>query len=89
MTEAASHEELLELLGYSLQEADNISLMTADLMETLVNHSAGNYCVLTNMRRELLAYGMAQEVAQLDDKYYLEVYQPRTPRPALKKKAKV
>jgi hypothetical protein len=32
---------------------------------------------------------MAHEVAQLDEKCYLEVYQPRNTRPALKKKAKV
>ena len=32
---------------------------------------------------------MAHEVAQLDEKCYLEVYQPRTGRPTLKKKARV
>ena len=58
-------------------------------METLVDHSAGNYRVLMIMGGELLAYGMAHEVAQLDEKCYLEVYQPRNARPALKKKAKV
>jgi len=41
------------------------------------------------MGGELLAYGMAHDVAQLDEKCYLEVYQPRSTRPALKKKAKV
>ncbi len=37
---------------------------------------------------ELLAHGMAHDVAQLDEKCYLEVFQPRHPRPALKKKGK-
>ena len=37
---------------------------------------------------ELLAYGMAHEVAQLDEKSYLEVFQPTRPRPAAKKKAR-
>jgi hypothetical protein len=32
---------------------------------------------------------MAQEVPQLDEKCYLEVYQPRNTRPALKEKARV
>ena len=41
------------------------------------------------MGGELLAHGMAHEVGQLDEKCYLEVYQPRSTRPALKKKAKV
>ena len=31
---------------------------------------------------------MAHEVSQLDEKAYLEVYQPRALRPALKKKVK-
>jgi hypothetical protein len=36
---------------------------------------------------ELLAYGMAQDLAQLDEKAFLEVFQPGRPRPAAKKKA--
>jgi hypothetical protein len=37
---------------------------------------------------ELLAYGMAHEIAQLDEKSYLEAFQPARPRPASKKKAR-
>ncbi len=65
------------------------SLMTAELMDTLVDHSAGNYRLLMNMGGDLLAYGMSHDVAQLDEKCYLEVYQPRNARPAIKKKVKV
>jgi len=89
VTEAASREELLELLRHALAKAGNATLMTAELMETLVDHSAGNYRSLAIMGAELLAYGMAQDVAQLDEKCYLEVFQPRNSRPALKKKVKV
>jgi hypothetical protein len=89
VTEAASREELLELLRHALAKAGNPTLMTAELMEALVDHSAGNYRSLMIMGGELLAYGMAQEVAQLDEKCYLEVFQPRNSRPALKKKVKV
>jgi general secretion pathway protein A len=89
VTEPATREELLELLHHALQKAGNASLMTAELMETLVDHSAGNYRSLMIMGAELLAHGMAQEVAQLDEKCYLEVFQPRSSRPALKKKVKV
>ena len=39
VTEAASREELLELLHHTLQKAGNASLMTAELMDTLVDHS--------------------------------------------------
>ena len=89
VTEAASREELLELLSHALSKAGNATLMTAELMDTLVDHSAGNYRLLMTMGAELLAYGMAHEVGQLDEKCYLEVFQPRQSRPALKKKVKV
>jgi hypothetical protein len=89
VTEAAAREELTEMLHHALQRAGNASLMTAEFMDTLVDHSAGNYRLLMSMGAELLAYGMAHEVAQLDEKCYLEVYQPRNTRPALKKKARV
>jgi len=89
VTEAASREELLELLGHALTKAGNATLMTAELKDTLVDHSAGNYRVLMIMGAELLAYGMANDVTQLDEKLYLEVFQPRHSRPAIKKKVKV
>jgi general secretion pathway protein A len=89
VTEAASREELLELLCHALAMAGNATLMTAELMETLVDHSGGNCRSLAIMGAELLAYGMAHDVAQLDEKCYLEVFQPRNSRPALKKKVKV
>jgi general secretion pathway protein A len=89
VTEAASREELLELLGHALATAGNATLMTTELMNTLVDHSAGNYRLLMVMGGELLAYGMAHDLAQLDEKCYLEVYQPRPSRPAIKKKGKV
>jgi hypothetical protein len=41
------------------------------------------------MGNDLLAYGMSQEVAKLDEKCYLELYQQKASRPAFKKKAKV
>jgi hypothetical protein len=89
VTEAASREELLELLRHALSKAGNASLMTAELMDTLVDHSAGNYRSLMIMGADLLAYGMAHDLAQLDEKCYLEVFQPSHPRPAVRKKGKV
>jgi len=89
VTEVASREELLELLRHALAKAGNATLMTPELVDTLVDHSAGNYRLLMIMGAELLAYGMAHDVAQLDEKCYLEVFQPRHSRPALKKKVKV
>jgi general secretion pathway protein A len=89
VNETASREELLELLGHALSKAGNAKLMTAELMDTLVDHSAGNYRLLMSMGAELLAYGMARDVAQLDEKCYLEVFQPKHSRPAIKKKVRV
>jgi general secretion pathway protein A len=89
VTEAASRDEFLELLRHALSKAGNATLMTAELMEALVDHSSGNYRLLMNMGGELLAYGMANEVAQLDEQCYLELYQSKSSRPAIKKKAKV
>ncbi len=89
VTETASREELLELLIHALSKAGNASLMTAELMDTLVDHSAGNYRLLMSMGDELLAHGMAHDAVQLDEKCYLEAFQSRQSRPALKKKVKV
>lgn len=88
-TEAASREELSELLSHALAKAGNANLMTTELMDTLVDHSAGNYRLLMTMGGELLAYGMANEVEQFDEKFYFELFQPSRPRPASKKKARV
>ncbi len=89
-TEPASREELTTLLRHALSKAGNATLMTAELIDTLVDHAAGNYRLLMTMSAELLAYGMAHEVSQLDEKFYLEVFQPKfAPRPAAKKKARV
>ena len=88
-TESASREELLELLNHSLAKAGNASLMTNELMDTLVDHAAGNYRVLMTMAADLLAHGMRREVEQLDERLYLEVYQPTRPAATSKKKARV
>ena len=88
-TEPATREELFELLSQALAKAGNATLMTTELLDTLVDHAAGNYRLLMTMGGELLAYGMAQEVGQLDEKCYLEVFQSARPRPVPKKKGRV
>jgi hypothetical protein len=86
-TEAASREELFDLLSHALAKAGNATLMTTELMDALVDHCAGNYRLLMTMGAELLAYGMAHEAAQLDEKFYLELFHPQ--RPPSKKKVRV
>jgi type II secretory pathway predicted ATPase ExeA len=85
-TEAASRDDLRQLLSHALSKAGNEKLMTPELQEALVEHSAGNYRVLMTLAAELLAHGVAAEARQLDEKLYLEVFQPKTPRAAPKKK---
>jgi type II secretory pathway predicted ATPase ExeA len=85
-TEAATRDELLELLKHALVKAGNATLMTEQLMDVLVDHSAGNYRLLMTMSAELLAYGIAHEVNQLDEKFYLELFHPKGPMS--KKKAR-
>jgi general secretion pathway protein A len=89
LLEVASREELGQLLSHALAKAGNAALMTAELRDTLVDHASGNYRLLMTMSAELLAYGMAHEVSQLDEKFYLEMFQAKLPRPVVKKKAKV
>lgn len=85
-TEPATRDELLELLTHALAKAGNATLMTEQLMDVLVDHSAGNCRLLMTMAAELLAYGAAHELGQLDEKFYLEVFHP--PQGASKKKAR-
>ena len=83
-TESATRDELLELLTHAIGKAGNASLMTDQLMDVLVEHSAGNYRLLMTLSAELLAYASAHEVSQLDEKFFLETFQPTS-----KKKARV
>jgi len=81
-TEHASRDELLESLNHLLAGAGNASLMTPTLRQTLCDHAAGNYRILTTMAAELLAAAAQRELPQLDEKLYLEVFaQPETPTP--------
>ncbi len=62
--------------------------MTAELIDTLVEHAAGNYRTLMTMAGELLMAGVAKEAAQLDEKLYFEVYPPPSDRRETRRTAK-
>jgi type II secretory pathway predicted ATPase ExeA len=76
VTESASREELLACLKHLTSEAGNASLMSPGLMQTLCDHAAGNYRILTTLAAELLAVAAHRELPQLDEKLYLEVFAP-------------
>ncbi len=69
-----SGKELRDYLDYSLEQAGAPQLMSKPLMDTLVEHSAGNLRLLNTMAAELLTVGAQKEVAQLDEKLFLELY---------------
>ncbi len=76
----AAREQLQELLTHVMAQAGHGKLMTPELIDTLVEHAAGNYRTLMTMAGELLMAGVAKEVAQLDEKLYFEVYPPPSSR---------
>jgi type II secretory pathway predicted ATPase ExeA len=81
LMEYADREQLLACLKHLLATAGNASLMTTELMQTLCDHAIGNYRVLTSMAAELLASAAQQEITQLDEKLYLEVFGTPQARP--------
>lgn len=82
ITEHASRDELLATLNHLLAGAGNASLMSEPLRQTLCDHAAGNYRILTTMAAEMLAVASRRELPQLDEKLYLEVFTPpKTPAP--------
>lgn len=79
-TEFASRDELAACLDHLLAGAGNASLMTPQLRNTLCDHAAGNYRILTTLAAELLAAAAQRDLAQLDEKLYLDVFaQPDLP----------
>ncbi len=81
-TEYASRDELLACLAHLLAGAGSASLMTPALQQTLCDHAAGNYRILTTLAAELLAAAAQRNLPQLDEKLYLEVFaQPEMAAP--------
>ncbi|EKD73013.1 MAG: hypothetical protein ACD_45C00484G0003 [uncultured bacterium] len=70
---------LMQTLQHLLTCAGNPRLMTSELMQTLCDHSAGNYRILCTMSGELLDAGARQEKSQLDEKLFLECFSIPTP----------
>ena len=75
-SEHASRDELAACLDHLLDNAGNASLMTAPLRHTLCDHAAGNYRILACMAAELLSAAAQQQLPQLDEKLYFEVFAP-------------
>jgi type II secretory pathway predicted ATPase ExeA len=82
----ASRDDLLACLDHLLEAAGNLSLMSAGLKATLVDHAAGNYRILMNLADELLTTAADRELPVLDEKLFLDVFGPPVkPKPARKR----
>jgi general secretion pathway protein A len=81
----ATPAELQELLRHALAKAGAPKLMTAELVDALCEHAAGNPRALMIMAGELLVEAAKREQAQLDEKLYLDVF--AVPAPAEAKAA--
>jgi len=78
-TEYASIDQLLGCLQQLITSAGNPRLMSQELMQTVCEHSMGNYRALCLMSAELLAMAAQQERTQLDEKLYFECFPLPTP----------
>jgi len=74
--EAASRDELVSCLHHLMRSAGNPKLMTKPLVDALADHAMGNYRAMTTMAADLFAVAMHRDVAQLDEKLFLEVFDP-------------
>ena len=70
----SSISQLKESLQYLVDASGNPNLMTSQLIQTLCEHSAGNYRVLCNMANTLLITGMQKERSQLDEQLYFDCF---------------
>lgn len=80
--ERASRDELSACLDHLLASAGNAALMTPELKHTLCEHALGNYRVLTNLAAELLSAGAQRKLPRLDEKLYLDLFNPMQPSTA-------
>jgi general secretion pathway protein A len=74
MLEPYGKDVLHDYMEHALQQAGAPHLMSQTLVETLVDHASGNLRLLNTMAADLLDAGAQKELAQLDEKLYLEIF---------------
>ena len=72
--EPADPETLRRFLDHILEAAGNPRLMTPGLKDTLVQHAAGNYRILTHQADALLTAADDDQREQLDENLFFELY---------------
>jgi len=66
----ATSQQLLDCLTHLLEKAGNSMLMSETLMQTICDHSVGNYRIMTTLSNELLEEACKQKLTHLDEKLY-------------------
>jgi type II secretory pathway predicted ATPase ExeA len=74
--DAETPKNLAACLGHAMKAAGNPRLMSDGLVTTLAEQAMGNLRVLMGMAAELLTHGAERELERLDEKLYLEVFDP-------------
>ena len=72
--ERASSQQLLDCLTHLLDKAGNPTLMSEELMNTLCDHSLGNYRIMTTLANELLEEACRLKISHLDEQLYFKVF---------------
>lgn len=80
-------DEMQKMLEHAITQAGNSRLMTPGVMATIIAHSGGNPRTMMNTAHELLSFAVSQEKNTIDEKLYMEVYQPQQ-RPKQGKQAR-
>jgi general secretion pathway protein A len=74
--DAETPDNLAACLRHAMEAAGNPRLMTDGLVTTLAEQAAGNLRVLMGTAAELLTHGAEREAEKLDEKLFLEVFDP-------------
>ena len=74
--QTATREQLIQTLEHLLRTAGNRQLMSKELIYALSDHALGNLRVMTTMAAELLDAALQRDLDTLDEKLFLELYQP-------------
>jgi len=80
LLEALPSGELRPYLEHLLEAAGNPALMTPGLVATLCDHSLGNLRAMVNLGAQLLDAAAQRELPQLDEKLFLELFDPNRRR---------
>ena len=72
--EPLDRDNMLAFLVHLLERAGAPHLMTPELCQALVDHSAGNPRILSAMAADLLGAAVDRELTHLDEKLFIEIF---------------